>query len=102
MTRKAKLEKALAFDEFAGMKNDYVEGRIFENARLAPLHEALVAAVEALKELQLGHVHEPLAENIRVLGDTYGWCYSCNTKVSFEPGIAEEALAKIDKVLGEK
>lgn len=49
MTRKAKLEKVLAFDEFAGMKNDYVEGRQFENARLAPLHAALIEAVEALE-----------------------------------------------------
>lgn len=49
---KAKLEKALAFDEFAGMKNDYVEGRQFENSRLAPLHAALLEAVEALEYLK--------------------------------------------------
>jgi len=42
------LEQALKFDRWAGMKTDYVDGRIFENARLAPLHAALLKCVEAL------------------------------------------------------
>lgn len=84
MDRKAKLEKALAFDEFAGMKNDYVEGRQFENARLAPLHATLIEAVEAL---EMGAFHHP----------SCGWydrkdCHCANLK-------CKEALAKIDEAL---
>lgn len=78
MTRKTKLEKALAFDEFAGMKNDYVDGRQFENARLASLHAALIEAVEALKCNETFH-------HLGGLDD----CEPC------------KALAKIDEALKE-
>lgn len=78
MNRKTKLEKALAFDKFAGMKNDYVEGRQFENRRLAPLHAALLEAMEALE---------------------FAYNYS-NDRGVFNK--AKGALAKIDKVLEEK
>lgn len=45
------LEEALKFDRWAGMKTDYVDGRIFENERLAPLHAALLKCVEALEKI---------------------------------------------------
>lgn len=85
MTRKEKLEKALAFDEFAGMKNDYVEGRQFENRRLAPLHAALIEAVEALEEFaDFDNQYEP---------KMVCWPASEYMKKS------RIALAKIDEVL---
>lgn len=81
MTRKEKLEKALAFDEFAGMKNDYVEGRQFENRRLKPLHAALIEAVAALEAIQ------------------WSWDNDAGRQCS---NITEEALAKIDKALDQQ
>ena len=103
MNRKAKLEKALAIQKLnpSRLSRQFNQGKEAENSRLEPLHEALVAAVEALEELQLGHSHKSGDEHLRLLGDNYGWCSHCQTKVSFGPGIAEEALSKIDKVLGE-
>lgn len=50
MTRKAKLEKALAnynSDDMFSVEN--YKGAQIENARLAPLHEALIEAVDALE-----------------------------------------------------
>lgn len=86
MTRKAKLEKALAFDKFAGMKNDYVDGRLFENSRLAPLHAALVFAVENLEDIQAWCRDRAAQHTI-----TNMKCLSLST----------EALAKIDEALKE-
>ena len=108
MNRKAKLEKALklggvASAEYRGAK--YVNGSPgfetarsleswlqaeytlkFENKRLSPLHDALIAAVEAL---EMGAFHHPAC----------GWydrkeCHCANSK-------CKEALSKIDKVLGD-
>lgn len=84
MTRKEKLEKAMAFDEFAGMKNDYVEGRQFENSRLAPLHAALIFAIENLEDIQ-------------------AWCRDRTARHTITNmkclSLSTEALAKIDKEL---
>lgn len=57
MNRKAKLEKALAFEYIQSMgSNDYErglnDGVELENVRLAPLHAALIEAVEALEYLK--------------------------------------------------
>jgi len=54
MTRKAKLEKALAFDDTRLQTSNEVVARgklnpPNANARLAPLHAALIEAVEALE-----------------------------------------------------
>ena len=94
-----KLEKALAIDVdapvvFANKQywrtsdhRKYVrEGAAFESARLAKLHEALVAAVEALEEYsceceEANHV-TGLMKKME--------CYRCHV------------LSKIDKVLEEK
>lgn len=86
MTRKAELEKALAFDEFAGMKNDYVDGRLFENRRLASLHAVLLESVENLEDIQAWCRDRDASKAI-----LYAVCLSRST----------EALAKIDKALGE-
>lgn len=109
MNRKDKLEKALklggvASAEYRGA--DYVDGSPgfetaracenwlqseqilkFENKRLAPLHAALLEAVEAL---EMGAFHHP----------SCGWydgkdCHCANSK-------CKEALSKIDKALGDK
>ncbi len=84
MARKTPLEKALAFDEFAGMKNDYVEGRQFENRRLAPLHAALIEAIENLEDIQAWCRDRDASNSI-----VYAVCLSRST----------EALAKIDEAL---
>lgn len=89
-TRKAKLEKALAFKADDTVKSEasilYEQGRKNENRRLAPLHAALLEAVEAL---EMGAFHHP----------SCGWydgkdCHCANSK-------CKEALSKIDKVLGD-
>lgn len=60
---------------------------------------ALVRAVEqlrgALEEFRLSHEHAPGLPHTRALGDTYGWCDDCSTKVTWGPGIAEVALADV-------
>lgn len=65
--------------------------------RVKELEAKLAIAVEALEELKLNHSHRNLdAEHMRRLGDTYGWCDFCGTKMSFdEDGVANEALQKI-------
>lgn len=96
LDRKAKLEKALAFDEFAGMKNDYVDGRQFENSRLAPLHAALIQAVEALEFY--GNIDNWIDDKFRPREDVE----LSNSQWNDPSGKkAREALAKIDKALGE-
>lgn len=52
-------------------------------------------AIPALDEFRLGHEHRADVKHIRVMGDTYGWCDFCQEKVSFGPGIAEQALEKL-------
>lgn len=79
--RKAKLEKALAirmipFDEVNN--ESFCEGVNFHADEKAPLHEALVEAVEAL---------EILNSQLRPIG-------RCSHQ-------ADSALSKIDKALGE-
>ncbi len=74
------LEQALKFDRWAGMKTDYVEGRIFENARLAPLHAALLKCVEALEAI------------------AWSWDNDAGRQCS---NITEEAIADLRKALEE-
>ena len=53
---------------------------------------------EALAEFQLGHEHADGLDHIRIMGNTYGWCDYCSTKVTFGPGYAEAALAKAEEI----
>lgn len=62
---------------------------------MAELERKLKVAEEALEELRLGHKHAPDLEHTRALGDGYGWCDFCNTKVLWGDGIADEALKEI-------
>lgn len=83
MTRKEKLEKALAFEYIHSMgSNDYErglnDGVELENARLAPLHAALIEAVCMLE----------------LLG-----CEKAKLGNSFTRYKSRIALAKIDDVL---
>lgn len=49
---------------------------------------------EALEEFKLGHEHAPDLPHTRAMGDSYGWCDYCLTKVTWGPGIAEQALSQ--------
>jgi hypothetical protein len=51
-----------------------------------------------LEELRLGHEHNQGLKNIRPMGDGYGWCDYCQTKVNYGPGLAEEALKKANDI----
>ena len=68
---------------------------------LPKLIEALEEAVGALEEFRLGHEHAPGLDHTRAMGDTYGWCDHCHTKVKWGPGYAEEALANVNALIGE-
>ena len=84
MTRKTKLEKALAnYDSDSIFSDENYKGAQIENERLAPLHAALVCALEALDELRKRHDWSP----------GLGKCI-CAQHIE-----AEEALAKIDEAL---
>lgn len=92
MNLKAKLEKALAFEYLRSLGSDDYErglnsGVKHENERLAPLHAALIEAIENLEDIQ-AWCRDRDASNAIV----YAVCLSRST----------EALSKIDKVLGGK
>lgn len=62
---------------------------------------ALEVARDALTELQLGHEHNTNeGDHYRPLGDTYGWCHICSTKVGLNEDVVREALARIKEILG--
>lgn len=63
------------------------------------LFAALKRAVEALEPLQLGHEHNEICTEYRPLGNTYGWCSICQTKVGLNEDDARDALADIRKIL---
>lgn len=99
--RKDKLEKALGVSE-SPYNCPWQDGAEWENARLAPLHAALLDAVEALefykKEDNWSPVYSDDFGNGSMLSDRdCRWdeinaCYVGDQ-------IAEEALSKIDDVL---
>lgn len=49
-SKREQILKIAEFKEWAGSRNDYVDGRLFENSRLAPLITALAERVEMLEE----------------------------------------------------
>lgn len=60
--------------------------------------EMIRVMAEALEEFRLGHEHAPDLKHTRAMGGTYGWCDYCQTKVSWNPGIAEAALARVEEL----
>lgn len=56
--------------------------------------EELKELIDALEDFKLGHEHAPDLPHTRAMGDTYGWCDYCSTRVSWGPGYAEQILAK--------
>lgn len=60
------------------------------------LLELVRELISTLEEFQLGHEHAPDLQHTRSLGDSYGWCDYCSTKVNWGPGYAEDALAKAE------
>ena len=87
------LEEALKFDRWAGMKTDYVDGRIFENARLAPFHAALLKCVEAL-EFSVKRCAEAFEKNQNSTCLARGMTHGTYVSLSF-------ALADLRKALEE-
>lgn len=85
MTRKAKLEKALACpvrgDGYSSITRNWMAGESDTYAVLAPLHATLIEAVEAL-------------ESILDVGES-----TMGLRVPNMNQTAKEALAKIDKAL---
>lgn len=67
----------------------------------AKMLEAMRVMRGALSELQLGHVHNESEPDYRPLGDTYGWCSICTTKVGLNEDIARDALAKVEGIAGD-
>lgn len=100
MTRKDKLEKALAFSEKETMDDMsmlYDYGGRSENRHLALLHVALIEAVEALEFY--GKMDNWIDDKFRPREDVE----LSNSQWSDPSGKkAREALAKIDRVLGDK
>lgn len=98
VNRKAKLEKALAFErDKIAMVYDFSEDvpgvqAMAVSQKLAPLHEALIAAVEAL---EFYHDESYSLREGYVIAAKDGLCDYASGKT------ATDALSKIDKVLGE-
>ena len=70
-----------------------------QDAEIQKLRSALDVAREALEGFQLGHLHDETEPDYRPLGDSYGWCSKCSTKVGLYEDYARDALAAIDAVL---
>jgi hypothetical protein len=51
---------------------------------------------EVMNEFRLGHVHNETCEDYRPLGDTYGWCSICSTKVRLNEDLARDVLDNED------
>lgn len=97
--RKTKLEKALAFDDTRLQTSNEVVARgklnpPNANARLAPLHAALIEAVEALEFY--GNIDNWIDDKFRPREDV-----ELSNSLWNDPSgkKAREALAKIDEVL---
>ena len=69
--------------------------------KIADLERKLALCVETLEQLQLGHSHNEKDSNYRPLGDTYGWCSLCSTKVGLNEDIARSTLAALSQPLKE-
>lgn len=88
MNRKAKLEKALAIQKLnpSRLSRQFNQGKEAENSRLAPLHEALLAAMENLEDIK-------------------AWCKDRDADSQIINlkclSLSSEALSKIDKVLAD-
>jgi len=80
--------------------NPYGKGlQVIEKSAYTELLLEAKALREALDGFRIGHEHAPMLPHTRALGDTYGWCDFCHTKVTWGPGDAEEALARFDAYL---
>lgn len=62
------------------------------------LKAQLKVAMEALTELQTACTHDDDDKNYRSLGDSYGWCSACGTKVCYKENIGLDALKKIQEI----
>lgn len=91
MTRKAKLEKALKYDDtledISAHPIAFRQGRAAEMVRLHFLHAALIEAVEALEKVATA----------RVYNKDKTFCVGIGADPMSR--IAREALAKLDKAL---
>lgn len=63
------------------------------------LVEALIVAKDAINELQTSCTHDEEDDNYRLLGDTYGWCSTCQTKMPYKENYGRDALLKIQEIL---
>jgi len=63
------------------------------------LVEALEVAVDCIYEMNPGCAHDETDDNYRPLGDTYGWCSRCQTKVDKGPTYAWRQLGRIENIL---
>jgi hypothetical protein len=68
---------------------------------MAVLIEALDLLVEELNEHSLDHQHNETCSDYRPLGDSYGYCSLCHTKVRLNEDDVRDCLDKI-KALEEK
>lgn len=111
MTRKAKLEKALAFDRWFFDKNAILynndvinDAEKHHEKQLATLHEALVAAVEAL-EFYGDKENYGSDDTSRRTGnkcfDIVLFDFERGDKKDYAGSRARYTLSKIDKALGE-
>ncbi len=62
---------------------------------------ALEAAEEAMVNSATTCTHDDKDENYRPLGDTYGWCSACGTKVNHKENDLQDAITLVRKILKE-
>lgn len=66
-------------------KSGFDAGRADTLERIQPL-------IEALRELQTICTHDENDKDYRPLGDTYGYCSTCGTKVNYKENMVRDVL----------
>lgn len=62
----------------------------------------LKIALGALEDLKLSHEHNESNADYRSLGDHYGWCSKCSTRVESDKDYARAALKEINEIAGKE
>lgn len=76
----------------------YSLGCLFLDDKNQKLKAQLEVVMEALNELTTSCTHDEDDGNFRKLGDWYGWCSLCGTKVGYKKNIGRDAFKKIEEI----
>lgn len=80
--------------------NQLGEKSIITDSDLFKAVEMIRVMREALDEVRLNHTHLETDEHFQKMGDSYGWCHWCHTKVGVNEDLVRDALDKVEEIAG--